>query len=117
LKVIFRREGVRGFYQGYTPHLFGTCLAQFFYIFSFEFTRDQVGAGGLGSFVAGGLSSALVFPVQVPLDVITQRICTQERSCKNNPYKGVTETLRHLLKNEGISGLYRGFGISLIMYW
>ncbi len=59
---------------------------------------------------AGGVSSCLTYP----LDFGRTRLAADVGSGKNREFKGLTDCLISIAKSDGMQGLYRGFGISII---
>jgi len=56
--------------------------------------------------------------VTVPVDVISSRLMAQATQPAHAPrYKGGFDALVTILRTEGASGLYRGFGMSLLTLW
>ncbi|GFP99556.1 mitochondrial substrate carrier family protein j [Phtheirospermum japonicum] len=130
--LIFRNEGYRGFYSGFGTSLMGTIPARALYMSALEVTKSYVGdiAGvrlglseGSASVVANaaaGLSAAMAAQlVWTPIDVVSQRLMVQG-SCavglKTYNYKGGIDAFRTIIYSDGIKGLYRGFGMSILTY-
>ncbi|KAK9274175.1 hypothetical protein L1049_018989 [Liquidambar formosana] len=133
--AILRHEGFRGFYRGFGTSLMGTIPARALYMTALEVTKSSVGSATfrLGfsdatavtiANAAGGLSSAMAAQlVWTPIDVVSQRLMVQ--GSKNNPiipnvgsrkYSGGIDAFRKILCSDGLRGLYRGFGISILTY-
>ncbi|KAL3746942.1 hypothetical protein ACJRO7_015818 [Eucalyptus globulus] len=129
---IMRHEGLRGFYRG-----FGTPLMT-----ALEVTKSSVGSAtvklGLSETSAlavanatAGVSSAMAAQlVWTPVDVVSQRLMVQGQkngfiskrsvigqggigSCR---YKNGLDAFKKILCADGLRGLYRGFGISILTY-
>ncbi|KAL3824481.1 hypothetical protein ACJIZ3_020510 [Penstemon smallii] len=132
---ITRHDGLRGLYRGFGTSLIGTIPARALYMTALEVTKSNVGiaANRLGfseptaAIVANataGLSAAMAAQlVWTPVDVISQRLMVQGKviqSVSNASYtckyiNGV-DAFRKILNTDGVRGLYRGFGISLLTY-
>ncbi|KAH7523858.1 hypothetical protein FEM48_Zijuj06G0056600 [Ziziphus jujuba var. spinosa] len=136
--AIMRYEGLRGFYRGFGTSLTGTIPARALYMAALEVTKSKVGtvtvrlgfsdttAMALAN-AAAGLSSAMAAQlVWTPIDVVSQRLMVQ--SCNNSiktntlplvsayNYNNGIDAFRKILYTDGVRGLYRGFGISILTY-
>lgn len=75
---------------------------------------------GSGDACAGVLASVFAKTGVFPLDLVRKRLQVQGPTRtryvhRNIPeYKGVVGTMRLILKNQGVRGLYRGLTVSLI---
>ncbi|KAG2666829.1 hypothetical protein I3843_15G080900 [Carya illinoinensis] len=134
---IMRYEGLRGFYRGFGTSLMGTIPARALYMAALEVTKSNVGtvtvrlgfsdttATAIAN-AAAGLSSAMAAQlIWTPIDVVSQRLMVQgcENSGKNiaphinsSRYSNGIDAFRKILIADGPRGLYRGFGISILMY-
>ncbi|KAL8458643.1 hypothetical protein ACS0TY_036241 [Phlomoides rotata] len=135
---IMRYEGIRGLYRGFGTSLTGTIPARALYMTALEVTKSNVGsrATGLGfpdptaaavANAVAGLSAAMAAQVVwTPVDVISQRLMAQGSGggggirsplnvlpCK---YANGVDAFRKILNTDGVRGLYRGFGISIMTY-
>ncbi|KAI6679863.1 hypothetical protein NL676_033744 [Syzygium grande] len=139
---IMRHEGLRGFYRGFGTSLLGTIPARALYMAALEVTKSSVGSVtlklGLSETSAlavanavAGLSSAMAAQlVWTPVDVVSQRLMVQGQkngftsqrsligqgginSCR---YKNGLDVCKKILCADGLRGLYRGFGISILTY-
>ena len=124
---IMRYEGLRGLYRGFGTSLTGTIPARAVYMTALEVTKSNVGttATRLGlpepsvaavANAAAGLSAAMAAQVVwTPVDVISQRLMTQGSGggCK---YASGVDAFGKILRTDGVRGLYRGFGISILTY-
>ncbi|XP_028807035.1 solute carrier family 25 member 44-like [Neltuma alba] len=130
---IMRYEGFRGFYKGFGTSLTGTIPARALYMGALEVTKSNVGSAiaGLGfsdttataiGNAAAGVSSAMAAQlVWTPIDVVSQRLMVCGSSnvlssvhCGN--YRNGFDAFRKILCTDGLRGLYRGFGISILTY-
>lgn len=135
--AIMRHEGFRGFYRGFGTSLTGTIPARALYMTALEVTKSNVGSVTvrLGfsdtsamaiANAAAGLSSAVAAQlVWTPIDVVSQRLMVQScnRSSKTTlpnvtsyKYNNGIDAFRKILYADGLRGLYRGFGISILTY-
>jgi solute carrier family 25 (mitochondrial adenine nucleotide translocator), member 4/5/6/31 len=64
---------------------------------------------------SGGLAGSLSLLVVYPLDFIRTRLATDTgKALEDREFKGMGEVLTKIMKTDGVSGLYRGFGISVV---
>ncbi|CAK9179913.1 unnamed protein product [Ilex paraguariensis] len=132
---IVRHEGFRGLYRGFGTSLMGTIPARALYMTALEVTKSNVGTATIRlgfpeptaaaiANAAAGLSAAMAAQlVWTPIDVVSQRLMVQGgganpkipsvSSCK---YLGGIDAFRKILNTDGVRGLYRGFGISILTY-
>uniref|UniRef100_A0A5B7ARF0 Putative solute carrier family 25 member 44-like n=1 Tax=Davidia involucrata TaxID=16924 RepID=A0A5B7ARF0_DAVIN len=132
---ITRYEGLRGFYKGFGTSLMGTIPARALYMAALEVTKSNVGTATvkLGfseatvstiANAAAGLSAALAAQlVWTPIDVVSQRLMVQgannssiTSSVSSYRYNGGIDAFRKIVYTDGLRGLYRGFGISILTY-
>ncbi|KAL3844272.1 hypothetical protein ACJIZ3_001675 [Penstemon smallii] len=133
---IFKSEGCRGFYRGFGTSLMGTIPARALYMGALEVTKSNVGnvasvqlgfseasASAIAN-AAAGLSAAMAAQlVWTPIDVVSQRLMVQGGGCNANScmvglkkYNGGIDAFRKIIHADGVKGLYRGFGISILTY-
>lgn len=130
---IFRNEGWKGFYRGFGTSLMGTIPARALYMGALEVTKSNVGnvaSGRLGlseasasaiANAAAGLSAAMAAQlVWTPIDVVSQRLMVQGDGSPYGvglrKYNGGIDAFRKIVRADGMRGLYRGFGISILTY-
>lgn len=124
--AILRRDGLRGFYRGFGASLAGTVPARALYMAALEATKSSVGsaavrlgvsepAASAAASAAAGVSAAVAAQVVwTPVDVISQRLMVQTpAACR---YRGGADAFRKILLADGVRGLYRGFGLSILTY-
>ncbi|KAI5061148.1 hypothetical protein GOP47_0023653 [Adiantum capillus-veneris] len=134
---LVRDEGVRALYRGFGTSLLGTIPARALYMSTLEITKSNVGyiaarhlglpesAAAATANAAAGLNASVAAQlVWTPVDVISQRLMVQnkQKGSSSNPhphsshYKGGYDAFRTILRVEGLRGLYRGFGMSILTY-
>lgn len=128
---ILRLEGLRGFYRGFATSLTGTIPARALYMTALEITKSSVGtatvrlgvpepAAAAIANAAAGLSAAMAAQtVWTPIDVISQRLMVQGGRCGDgveSRYRGGVDAFKKILMSDGLRGLYRGFGMSILTY-
>lgn len=62
--------------------------------------------------IAGVIGTSIIFPI----DISKTRMQNNKSSLNStfNPYKNILTTMRHIAKNDGIIGLYRGLFVNLL---
>lgn len=123
---IIKYEGFRGLYRGFGTSLVGTIPARALYMTALEVTKSKVGANtvklgfpepsaaAIANAVAGLTAALAAQLVWTPIDVISQRLMVQGKSC--NKYINGIDAFRKIMHTDGPRGLYRGFGISVMTY-
>lgn len=134
--AILRHEGPKGFYSGFGTSLMGTIPARALYMAALEITKSSVGTLSVNigfseatsttvANATAGLSAAMAAQmVWTPIDVVSQRLMVQGgyknpsiNDVKNTyRYKGGVDAFRKIIHSDGLRGLYRGFGISILTY-
>ncbi|XP_050304212.1 mitochondrial ornithine transporter 1 [Anthonomus grandis grandis] len=115
-REIARNEGVRGLFRGLVPTLAREMPGYFFFFGGYEGTRDLLrkpdqkkeDIGLLRTMVAGGVGGGVFWITTFPFDVAKSRIQV------NNISDNLIKTLSHIVKNEGISALYKGLTPTLV---
>ncbi|KAK1418328.1 hypothetical protein QVD17_27471 [Tagetes erecta] len=128
---ILKHDGFKGFYRGFGTSLMGTIPARSLYMGALEMTKSSVGfatvklgfseaKGAAIANAAAGVSAAMAAQmVWTPIDVVSQRLMVQggqNGSCFKYKYNGGIDAFRKIVHTDGIRGLYRGFGISILTY-
>ncbi|KAK1281422.1 hypothetical protein QJS04_geneDACA004956 [Acorus gramineus] len=120
---IVRHEGFLGFYRGFGTSITGTIPARALYMTALEITKSAVGTFAVRSGVpepaaatvanaAAGLSAAVAAQlVWTPVDVISQRLMVPDHR-----YRGGIDAFGKIVRSDGVRGLYRGFGMSILTY-
>ncbi|CAH9088796.1 unnamed protein product [Cuscuta epithymum] len=127
IRGVLRTDGISGLYRGFATVVTGTIPVRVIYLTALEMTKvaalkmtepfkfseplQAAIANGAGGLIAS-LCSQSVF---VPIDVVSQRLMVQGYS-GHASYNGGFDVARKILKCEGIRGLYRGFGLSVMTY-
>ncbi|KZT73964.1 mitochondrial carrier [Daedalea quercina L-15889] len=68
------------------------------------------------SMIAGAGGGLVASVATCPLDVIKTRLQAQRHAHGTNSYEGVVATFKSVLKHNGIRGLYRGLGPTILGY-
>jgi hypothetical protein len=97
----------------------GTIPAHALYFFGYEsgkkFVNPYFGENNaiFGHFLAGLWADVCGAIIWCPMDVIKQRLQIQRKSGK---YTGSFQALQYIAREEGLRGLYRGYGAALATY-
>lgn len=138
-RKVVKLEGVRGLYKGFVVSSFGLVSGQL-YITTYELIRSRLSGYSteMKGLVAGAGATLVAQTVTVPVDIISQHMMMQGQVAKkpkgqgsyivvkNVDYivprksagslKGAISVARGLVQAEGMAGLYRGYGVSLMTY-
>ncbi|CAI0419486.1 unnamed protein product [Linum tenue] len=125
---ILRNEGFRALYRGVGTSLMGTVPARALYMGALEVTKSYVGtatvrlgfpdatAAAIAN-AAAGLSAAVAAQlVWTPVDVVSQRLMCQSGKASMCRYTNGVDVFRQIMRTDGVRGLYRGFGLSILIY-
>ncbi|MCO5577188.1 hypothetical protein L7F22_031012 [Adiantum nelumboides] len=127
VKSILRQDGIPGLYRGFGTVIVGTIPSRMVFLTSLETTKlaalnitekldiSEATRAALANGIAGLVSSLLSQAVFVPIDVVSQRLMIQGTP-EATKYSGGFDVIRKVLKTDGVRGLYRGFGMSVITY-
>ncbi|KAL3682108.1 hypothetical protein R1sor_000130 [Riccia sorocarpa] len=127
VRNILTTEGIKGLYRGFGIVITGAIPSRMVFMTSLETTKaatlqiaermelPEATAAALANGTAGLVSSMASQTVFVPLDVVSQRLMVQG-TIGTTQYNGSIDAVRQILKADGIRGLYRGFGMSVLTY-
>ncbi|XP_024531472.1 solute carrier family 25 member 44 [Selaginella moellendorffii] len=127
VRSILSTDGVRGLYRGFGTVVAGTVPSRVVFLTTLETTKiaalnltsklnfPDTTAAAIANGAAGFLSSVVSQFIFVPLDVVSQRLMVQGTP-GSTKYAGGIDAVRQIVKADGIRGLYRGFGMSVITY-
>ncbi|KAJ7296382.1 hypothetical protein O6H91_Y127100 [Diphasiastrum complanatum] len=126
---ILRQEGIAGLYRGFATSLMGTIPARTLYMSALEITKSNVltasaelgfsepASAALANGVAGLSAAVAAQLVWTPIDVVSQRLMVQgSDGSGTRKYHGGIDALGSILRSDGVRGLYRGFGMSVLTY-
>jgi len=140
LKRTVQHEGIRGLYRGFGAILVGGTPGTMIYLCSYEkikntlsykmgISKDQSISGGengssnragkqfLVYLSSGMLAETIACVIYVPVDVIKERLQVQQRGgFSQEKYAGSWDALVKIMKNEGLSGIYKGYGATLASF-
>ncbi|XP_076930506.1 uncharacterized protein LOC143595355 [Bidens hawaiensis] len=127
VRGLLKTEGIPGLYRGFGTVITGAIPVRIVLLTALETTKAAVfkivepfnltdpAKAAIANGVAGLTSSLFAQVVFVPIDVISQRLMVQGYS-GHASYNGGLDVARKVLKQDGIRGLYRGFGLSVMTY-
>ncbi|KAJ4717836.1 solute carrier family 25 member 44-like [Melia azedarach] len=124
---VVRHESFRALYRGFGTSLMGTIPARALYMAALEVTKSKVGsftasklgftegtAAAAANAVAGLSAATAAQLIWTPVDVVSQRLMVANASdCR---YVNGIDAFRKIVRNDGVRGLYRGFGLSVLTY-
>lgn len=127
IRGLVRHDGIPGLYRGFGTVITGAIPARIIFLTALETTKvaafkmvepfklSEPVQAAIANGVAGMLASLCSQSVFVPIDIVSQRLMVQGYS-GHASYNGGLDVARKILKSEGIRGLYRGFGLSVLTY-
>ncbi|KAI3867418.1 hypothetical protein MKW98_017527 [Papaver atlanticum] len=127
VRGLLKSEGVPGLYRGFGTVITGAIPARVIFMTSLETTKaaafkmiepfkfSEPTQAAIANGLAGMTSSLFSQAVFVPIDVVSQKLMVQGYS-GHAKYSGGLDVARKLVKADGIRGLYRGFGLSVMTY-
>lgn len=113
---IYKKDGLHGFFHGIRPAMLSVASYTGIMFWNYELAREYSAEynqipfiEGICGFIAGSSSKALTFP----LDTIRRRsqVYSVVHNTKTAPAMHI---FLNILKHEGVFGLYKGFGVSLV---
>ena len=135
ITLTFRAEGLRGLYGGFRTVLLGGTPGTVLYLCSYDALKDYTAAvsspadartssihGPFVHFACGMVAETIACIIYVPVDVIKERMQVQKMVAASSsamspaPYNNGWDALRQILRNEGIAGIYRGYGATLASF-
>lgn len=115
VKSIIQTEGIRGIFAGIRPAMLSVSTTSGLMFWSYELARDFSSnfkhvpfIEGICGFIAGAFSKGVTFP----LDTLRKR-CQMCSVVHGHPFSAL-HLFISILRREGVLGLYRGFGVSII---
>jgi len=130
-RKIWAKDGIRGFYKGFATFSFGILPSQFMYLTTLEKSKSvvkqylpkqgvslgkfNVGREQVASLFSGCFSSIAATIVSTPIDIISQRLMIQSDK-SHMQYSGPLDGFKKIIKQDGVRGLWRGCGASIMTY-
>ncbi|KAJ4849032.1 hypothetical protein Tsubulata_038061 [Turnera subulata] len=128
IKDLVRNEGIPGLYRGFGTVITGAIPARIIFLTALETTKvaafkvvepfnfSEPTQAAIANGFAGMSASLCSQAVFIPIDVVSQRLMVQGYSGHATNYNGGLDVVRKILKTDGVRGLYRGFGLSVMTY-
>ncbi|EER23641.1 mitochondrial thiamine pyrophosphate transporter [Coccidioides posadasii str. Silveira] len=124
IRTIHAHEGSRGFFRGVSAAVAQIVPYMGLFFATYESVRVPISAlhlpFGSGDATAGVIASVIAKTGVFPLDLVRKRLQvqgpTRSRYIHQNipEYNGVLSTMKMVLRDGGVRGLYRGLTVSLI---
>ena len=116
--------GWRALYRGLSVAFVGSAPAGCLYLTAYEESKRVLAARGLsgaaGHLAAGTFAEAASCVFWVPVDVLKERMQVQGAMPRSTAgatwYTGAVDGAAQILRSEGLRGLYRGYGATLLSY-
>jgi len=123
-RQVKRQDGLRGLWKGYLWWQIVGLPSELVYFGAYNFTRtllhtkvmkapSDTPPSTLICMTAGVVADVTSTLLWVPVDVVTQRLMIQSAT-KSNRYKSGPHGFYLIMKEEGIRGLFKGFGASTL---
>ncbi|KAG0463274.1 hypothetical protein HPP92_019343 [Vanilla planifolia] len=124
---ILKADGIPGLYRGFGTVVTGAIPARIIFLTSLETTKvsaikimepfnlSEPLQAAISNGMGGMAASVLAQAVFVPIDVVSQKLMVQGYSGYRT-YNGGLDVAQKIIKADGIRGLYRGFGLSVMTY-
>jgi hypothetical protein len=132
LRKTFRSEGISGLYRGFGAVIVGGTPGTVLYLCSYEVTKDHLsevfhssresGSEFLVPFASGLIAETLACIIYVPVDVVKERMQVQHKEVAaidrtvGATYKNSWDALKKISTTEGLSGIYKGYGATLLSF-
>jgi hypothetical protein len=114
---IIRTEGVLSLYKGIGVVVGAAAPAQALYFTGYEaFKALNFNNNIVGSFGAGCFAQFCASVIWVPMDVVKERLQIEGQLKSVETMGSSSNAIRSILKNEGVSGLYRAYWIHQITW-
>nr|POE76159.1 mitochondrial fad carrier protein flx1 [Quercus suber] len=113
-KEILRTEGIKGFYRGLLPSLFGVSHGAIQFMayeqlknrWAQERVGGKVGLTNMDYLLLSAVSKMFAGSITYPYQVVRSRLQTYDAPLK---YKGAMDVMTQVYKREGIVGFYKGW--------
>lgn len=127
IRGILRTDGIPGLYRGFGTVITGAIPARILFLTALETTKaaafkivepfklSEPAQAAIANGIAGMTGSMCAQAVFVPIDVVSQKLMVQGYS-GHAKYSGGLDVARKVIQSDGIRGLYRGFGLSVLTY-
>lgn len=111
--TLYREEGLRGFYRGLIPSLFGVSHGAIQFMayeqlknhFSHSRENGKAGLTNIDYLSLSALSKIFAGSITYPYQVVRARLQTYDAQAK---YNGTLDVVRQVMRKEGLQGFYKG---------
>ncbi|KAF9350936.1 carnitine transporter [Mortierella sp. AD094] len=118
IRALYKEGGLRSIFRGSGATLLRDGPGSAAYFVAYELVKKAlIPTGGtandlnpLSVMFAGGMAGVAMWSIAIPPDVLKSRL----QSAPAGTYKGTTDALRILLKNEGPQALFKGLGPAML---
>lgn len=121
VKSIVKAHGVRALWQGTQPTVVRLGIGAGLHFFFLETLKPMFEStsthelGAMGALLTGGLSRAMAAVVSCPITVVKTRMeFIDQRAGMTQPYTNTLHALQTIARTEGIRGLYKGLGPTIL---
>ncbi|KAF3444904.1 hypothetical protein FNV43_RR14597 [Rhamnella rubrinervis] len=127
IRGVLKTDGIPGLYRGFGTVITGAIPARILFLTALETTKvasykmtepiklSEPVQAAVANGIAGMTAALFAQAVFVPVDVVSQKLMVQGYS-GHAKYNGGLDVARTVLKSDGIRGLYKGFGLSILTY-
>lgn len=121
-RTIYQQEGLRGFYRGVVPNVWGAGASWGLYFFFYNAIKKQISSNNNNAtlnagnhLLAASEAGLITLMFTNPIWVVKTRLCLQYG--QSDRYRGMWDALIKIYRQEGIRGWYKGlvpgmFGVS-----
>jgi len=111
-----RNQGITGLYTGWSVTVMGAFVYRAGQLGLFKtiqdmnpYKTDKGLIGGVSSFVAVTCARTAIMPFNYPFDTVRRRMMLESEKPRDvRVYKGSLDCFTKVMKNEGVSGMYKG---------
>lgn len=113
--AVIKREGIAGLYGGVVVTTWAAGPAHALYFATYELAKEALGGNASGhhpisTAVAGSIATIVNDGVMTPSDVVKQRL-----QVANSPYRGMTDCILRVTREEGLAAFFKSYRTTLIM--
>ncbi|CAG8597132.1 8708_t:CDS:2 [Cetraspora pellucida] len=115
IRHLYKEGGLRSIFRGTSATFLRDFPGSAAYFGAYEFTKKLLTSSDstlnpAAVLFAGGMAGVAMWTICIPPDVVKSRL----QSAPAGQYKGFMDVLRHLLKTDGPSALFKGLGPALL---
>jgi len=117
----YQQGGVKAFYAGFGAHCYCDSIGRAVYLGSYEFTKREIRKSKMGEALnvwermfSAGVAGIICWTAIFPADVIRCRIYHSMAKASSCHIPSTAEMARHIYRNDGINGFFRGFTITVL---